>query len=435
MERKTLAGWLAIIGVSLSPVLLWLLFGPGVSDLVGYGNLTHSIGEMMGLVAMVMFALTFVLSTRIKAIENIFGGLDKVYMVHGILGGSAMILILFHPIFLVLRFIPGNISTAAKYLLPSPFWSVDFGMLALVGFVILIYITLFSKMKYHKWKFTHEFMGLVFMFAVAHIFLIRDVSHDYIFHGYYYYATAVSLLGLSAFAYSLFIKNRLFKNAVYKIKRIENSKDNFEIVMTPEHKPISYKSGQFVFVRFYNEKLGREAHPFSIASKTNSKELKIVVRKLGDYTSKLEHLKSGDKVSIEGPYGRFNYERLKGKDQVWIAGGIGIVPFLGMAEELADLPELKEHVTLYYSVNVDSDFVGTGMLENIALRVPNFKMIKWISKYRGYLSGKDIMKNINFKDTEFFLCGPSGFKESITKGLIEAGVSKDNIKEEVFDFR
>ena len=181
----------------------------------------------------------------------------------------------------------------------------------------------------------HGFMGLFFAFAVLHIFLVRGkISGDNIFDGYYVYATLVSLIGLGAFVYSLFLKNRLIKNAVYSISDIKQTSDLFIIEMKPEHKPISYKSGQFIFLRFYNQELSKEAHPFSIASKSNSNELKIVVKKLGDFTRKLEHLKVGDEVSVEGPYGRFHFRNYKDHNQIWIAAGIGITPFLGMAQDL-----------------------------------------------------------------------------------------------------
>ena len=136
----------------------------------------------------------------------------------------------------------------------------------------------------------------------------------------------------------LCIKGKEGWKYLYSDKRIKEArikKSFFEISMVPEHKPIKYKSGQFVFVRFYNQRLTKESHTFSIASKSNDETLRIVVKKLGDYTSNMEELKVGDKVAVEGPYGRFNYKNYS-RDQVWIAGGIGITPFLGMVRDLYD---------------------------------------------------------------------------------------------------
>ncbi len=440
LKTRQFIGWAAIIIISLIPAFLWFRFGPGLADFRSYGNIVHSFGELFGLVGMTMFALTFVLSTRIKFIENIFGGLDKVYVVHGILGGTALLLILFHPIFLVMKFIPSNIKLAAIYLMPSSYWSVDFGILALLGLIVLVYITLFVKMRYHKWKFTHEFLGAVFILAVLHIFLVRGtVSSDYIFHGYYIYATAVSVLGIGAFCYSLFLKKRFIKNAVYSVSKIKQTQNFLEIDLTPEHKPLHYNSGQFIFVRFYNENLSDEPHPFSIASRSDSEVIRIIVKKLGDFTERLTHLKIGDKVSIEGPYGKFNVHTSKNRDQIWIAAGVGVVPFIGLAEDLlehATKRSEKQRINLYYAAKNAEDFIGHETFTELARVFPNFKFILWESSKKGRLTLESI-KNIEgeIKNKEFLMCGPAKFKEDIFTNLINLGVEKSHIHEEIFDFR
>jgi len=436
-QIKITLGWIALLLISLFPVYLIFHYGSGTESLTNYASTTHFLGEIFGLVGMTMFALTFILSTRIKWLEDIFGGLDKVYITHAILGGTALIMILAHPIFLVLKFIPVDIDLAAKYILPSSYWSVNFGIIALVGMIALIFITLFTKMKYHRWKFTHEFLGLMFIFAVLHIFLVRgSISQDNIFNGYYIYAGIVSFIGLFGFSYSLFIKNRLFKNAVYKVKSINQKKDVFKIVISPEHKPILYKAGQFIFVRFYNENISKEAHPFSIASKTDDDNITIVAKMLGDYTNKLGNLKNGDKVSVEGPYGKFNYKRFSDSNQVWVAGGIGITPFIGMVQDVVNDNSFKGTVTLFYSVKSEEELIGDAMFKELSQESNKFAYIPWITSTNGRINIQKIFElSGRFRNKHFFLCGPTRFKESIINSLIKNGSSKRYIHEEVFDFR
>lgn len=73
------------------------------SVLTGYEQITYTIGIVSGLISYTMLALTFVLAGRFRRIENLFGGLDKMYIVHAIVGSGAFVLMLMHPIFLVLK--------------------------------------------------------------------------------------------------------------------------------------------------------------------------------------------------------------------------------------------------------------------------------------------------------------------------------------------
>jgi predicted ferric reductase len=168
--------------------------------------------------------------------------------------------------------------------------------------MILIVLTLYVKMKYDKWKLSHKFLGLIFIIAVLHIFLVRGTaSQDNIFQGYYVYAILVSLIGLCAFFYSLLFRNRIASGKLYKIKSLKRKGENVhEIILVPENTPLKYQSGQFVFVKFKNKKVGKEPHPFSIASASNNPSLKIIVKGLGDFTNRLSDLNVGDKVHVEG---------------------------------------------------------------------------------------------------------------------------------------
>lgn len=71
---------------------------------------------------------------------------------------------------------------------------------------------------------------------------------------------------------------------------------------------------------------------------------------MGDYTGTLaQRLRPGQTVRVEGPYGRFDLERRNPKArQIWIAGGIGVTPFLAWLESLQPRPDQAPVAELHY---------------------------------------------------------------------------------------
>jgi len=84
-----------------------------------------------------------------------------------------------------------------------------------------------------------------------------------------------------------------------------------------------YTPGQFVEVSV----AGIGEAPISISSSPTQKGLELVVRNVGSLTKVIHKMEVGDKLGIRGPYGStYPIEASKGKDLVFICGGIGLVP-------------------------------------------------------------------------------------------------------------
>lgn len=432
--KKAFWAWLIVVIISLLPVAALIFLGPAKTNLSAFGNLTHALGQISGLIGTTLFTLTFILSMRLNFIEEAFGGLDKVYKAHAIMGGLALLLILFHPLLLVAKFIPNNPSLAASYLLPGSHWSINLGVIALLGLLLLLIVTFFIGLKYNLWKLSHKLLGIIFILAMLHIFLVREtVAADYIFRGYYTYVIITAAIGIGAFLYSLFAKGAL-KRAPYTVLSIKQKNHVYDITLEPVKKALNYKAGQFVFLSFRSRKIGREYHPFSIACKTGEKNIRVVIKSLGDFTKKLEHVKKGDIVVVEGPYGRFNC-RKTGIDQIWIAGGIGITPFIGLAEDFASKkPSIK--VDLYYTVRHPDEFINLEEFKELENRNKNFRLFIRCSETEGRLELCDIESQCNdLKQKEFFICGPQGLKDAMISALMAKGVARDKIFSEEFNFK
>lgn len=132
---------------------------------------------------------------------------------------------------------------------------------------------------------------------------------------------------------------------------------------------------------------------------------------------------------VEGPYGLFSSKYAKEKEQVWIAGGIGITPFLSLAKDM-----YTNKVQLFWSVKNDGDAIYSRELQELTENNKHFEYSVWVSEEKGQLAiGKLNIENIPSK--AYFVCGPESLKKSIIKQLRAKGVKMKNIYDEEFAFR
>lgn len=97
---------------------------------------------------------------------------------------------------------------------------------------------------------------------------------------------------------------------------------------------LAYSPGQF----FMAGLPGYGEAPFSISSPPQDRGgFDLCIRAAGSLTNRIHRLKKGDILWVRGPFGRgFDIEGLKGKDILFIAGGIGIVPMRSLIKSVLE---------------------------------------------------------------------------------------------------
>lgn len=164
-------GQIGFGGLVLIPILIWFLAMPWPSRFGNIYLISTSFGQIAGLAGMTMFSLALILSARFRFLEGYFGGLDKMYKLHRIYGGVGFILILLHPLLVMLAYFQFSLKLAALFLLPGQDLIIDLGIYSLLLIMLLIILTLYVKLRYEVWKFSHKFLGLAFFLAGLHVFL------------------------------------------------------------------------------------------------------------------------------------------------------------------------------------------------------------------------------------------------------------------------
>ena len=161
--------------------------------------------------------------------------------------------------------------------------------------------------------------------------------------------------------------------------------------------------------------------------------LRVTVKALGDYTSRLQELiEPGMPAVIGGPHGRFNHA--KGTDrQVWIAAGVGVAPFLSWLRALdGDLPH---RVDFFYTAAGEAPFADE--IREIADRHESLHAHLIDTSVEGRLTTEHVLAAADGDPRELsvFMCGPAAMLGSFQTQLRLAGVPSRRIHREHFDWR
>lgn len=387
----------------------------------------EKLAIVLGGFAYLLMSMSLLLSTRAKWLESLCGGLDRVYQLHKIAGVCVLFALLPH-FFSAPEALPAGADIAANALIPSK----PLGMFALILAVLLLIVTLNRKISYNRWFSTHKFMGLVYILATGHLMTMPPVFFERTSPAGIMLITA-SIVGILSFIYTLFIMKKR-NTALYKIEAITSLERATEVVLSPKGKGIAHKAGQFAFVTILG-KGWQEPHPFTISSAPNENKLRFTIKVLGDWTRKVrEELQTGLSVKIQGPYGKFDCAKA-GKKQVWIAGGIGLTPFLSTlrAMEKGDTREIH----MVYATRSQADAIFLDALKSYENTLENITLRTLYSDEGQFAKGEVIQEQLTeaLTDYDYFICGPKPMVTALIRYLRKAGVARNKIHCEAFEFR
>jgi predicted ferric reductase len=223
----------------------------------------------------------------------------------------------------------------------------------------------------------------------------------------------------------------------YKVETVKHpNNSSTEVIMRAKKEPIQkYRAGQFLFVRFPSDRTLNESHPFTISSAPHEDVLRVTIKASGDFTRHLfGNLQAGMDAVIEGAYGMFDY-KTGGQKQIWVAGGIGVTPFLSFIRDMNG--NLNHDVDFYYTVRHREEAVFIGEIEEAAQRNPRLKAHIRFSSTDGSLSIEEILKNAegNISGHHIYMCGPLPMVQAFEKKFLEAKIPAENIHYEEFNFR
>jgi len=221
------------------------------------------------------------------------------------------------------------------------------------------------------------------------------------------------------------------ESKTYLLKsKAEIAKDIIRLGLVPEDgKPIHYSPGQFMLL---TAPTGTK-RAYSIASAPSMEHLEFAIKQVdGEFTSQLNSLKEGDRITVEGPLGPFIYNTCG--QYVLIAGGIGITPMISVLRDRDGKSEC-ETVTLFYSARTLEDLAYLKELEGINLRNDNLKAIFTLTREKpeswkyetGHVDEAMLKKYLtDLKQSRYFVCGPARMVDSFRILLKNLGIPEEN---------
>ena len=159
----------------------------------------------------------------------------------------------------------------------------------------------------------------------------------------------------------------------------------------------------------------------------------------GIMSSYIFNLRSGDEVTISGPYGEF-YARESDKEMIFIGGGAGMAPMRSHIFDQLKRLKSKRKISFWYGARSVKEMFYVDDFDQLQRECSNFSWHVALSEplpednwkgLTGFIHNvlyQEYLKNhLAPEDCEYYLCGPPIMNESVTNMLLDLGVEREDI--------
>lgn len=403
----------------------------------------REVSVALGFAGLGVMMLQFALTARIGAIKRPFGS-DVVYHFHRQISIVAFVLILAHPIILFVTD-PETIGLLNIFAAPLRARFATLGLLALIAIIITSVWRKQLKINYYPWRIVHGLLAIVAVsFGLIHSILV----------GYYIDTPWKQALWVTygLFWIGLLLYVRLIR-PFWLIRRpwiVEEVKAErgraYTLVLRPEgHKGHRFQPGQFAWLHVWHTPFADTEHPFSYSSSAEQTDrIAFTIKELGDFSSTIKNVPVGHKIYVDGPYGAFvpdDHPARKG--YIFIAGGVGITPVIGILRTLADRGD-QRRLLLFYGSHDWEAVTFREEIEDLKGRL-NLEVIYILEKpsedwqgEKGFITAGLLRRymptDLTRDQYEIFLCGPEPMLNAVETILEkDLRISWDDIHLERFN--
>ncbi|TKI06116.1 ferredoxin reductase family protein [Martelella alba] len=394
----------------------------------------------LGYAGLAMMGLQFGLTARFRWVTQPWGE-DIIYHFHRQLSYIALALILAHPLLL---FVVRPERLALLNIFHAP-WRARWASVSTYSLIVIIVMAVWRtklKIRYEVWHATHIILAIAAVTA--------GLLHMAAWGRYLVDPVKKTLwIGLTLFWLALLAYVRLIK-PLFKLRRpyhvaeiIKERGDTTTLVMKPEgHAGLRFSPGQFGWLTVWGGPFSITAHPFSFSSSAEAADggVAMSIRNLGDFTAAIAHVREGQRVYLDGPYGTFTLSE-PADLYVLVAGGIGITPMMSILRTFADRGDPRPILLLYGNQDWES-VIFREELDMLRSRL-NLNVVHVLSRpheswtgERGFINAELFRRHLPppFDKHEYFICGPDPMMDAIELALADLAVPMSRYHTERYHF-
>jgi predicted ferric reductase len=421
--------------LALAPLLI-MLIGP-VPEGRGFWR---ELSVALGFAGLAMMGLQFGITGRFRYITSPFG-MDVIYHFHRQVSLVAFALVLAHPLIL---FVINPDTIRLLNLIEAP-WRARFGVVSVLLLIILVVLSLWRlrlRLNYEAWRLSHGLLAVgVVMLAMLHVI---GVGHYIDTPWKRAFWIVLTFVWVGVLFYVRVIKPIVMIRRPYVVDRVIPERgDAYTLVLRPDgHNGFRHKPGQFVWLTLWNTPFNITEHPFTISSSSEqNKAIDLTIKNLGDFSSTIGSVKPGQRAYLDGPYGAFTIDLHPADTYVFIAGGVGITPMMGMLRTMADRGDQRQAILLYGNPTLEAA-TFYDEIESLKDKL-NLKVVHVLENppedwqgERGFITAEIIRRHVpgNLAEHEYFICGPNPMMDAIEQALADLGVPFEKYHSERFNF-
>lgn len=387
---------------------------------------------VIGYMGIMMLLWMFILGTR-SVISWFTDDFAKAMKVHNWLGKYGVAAIFLHPLLIIISY---GESWFYSFI---PSFSSEFNRAVTYGrsafwILLVIWITsavIRSKVSYRPWKYLHLGAYLTLPFALLHV---PDTGSSYasMLTSRIYFFSVVG--GLAVFALFRLRGALNINKSSYKISRHQQIKsDVFLLEMMPTNTySIKPELGQYVYIKYG---WFSEDHPFTVLDYDGaSGRITLGYRVFGEYTRRLSAKTVGQRVWLTGPFGHFTSD-IGSKPVVYMAGGIGITPFV---QRIIKQKGQREQWLFYATKSPETAVFLSGLRQSLGdycVSIFSRQKVTASNAEYGYITREILAKYLSDPTKyNYYICGPAAMIETVTRAILASNVDESRIHLEQFEF-